>query len=690
MWRRARAPARNEDISPSDLAWLLLLPSVAVATVLVLLLAEPLGNLLFPRPALTFWSGTPIVRKPAIQAGYPLAVVSALLYAALIVAVARRKPTLSPRKRVVTVVAVQLLGIGLVVACWIAQRDIESVGAQGVYFTTATVVVAAFLTLLATAALVVRGRWPARRPIDLAATGVSGVLCAGAALLATGIWALAAVYTDAGLTSAPSALFLGAYFFDESSAVLNGRSPLVNMATYGSLWSYLVSVPLRAFGGTYAAFTTTMATITAAALMALYGTLVVVTRRAVMALALYLPILATAFFIEEGTLVSRYSPGTYYGMFPLRYAGPSLLALLTAAYLRRASRHRAVTVGLFAICGLVVLNNLDFGGGALLGTLAAVIATRQPADRRSLARLGVDVLLGLACAVALVSMLLLLREGTLPQLGWLTRYGTIFVTGGKGNLPLPDLGLHVVITATFVASVAVAAVRMASGIRDELTGMLAWAGAFGLCAGIYYYAYRSHPDVLVNLFPAWTLALALLVVAVFRASMARNWRVDVPAVAVLFGFALAACSIAQMPTPWSQARRIAGHLEPDAAPSFPAGAFRQAEVTRLVARRTRKGERVVILSPVGHRVAREAGVVNVSPYTGLGQMPTRDQLEETLTILADEGGRKLFLAEIAPFQLELETMLVERGYRRAESWTVEAWPSTTVIEFLGRAPREGA
>lgn len=673
------AASRPEPVSPAALAWLLLPAALAVAVPLVLLLAPPLGDLLFPDRGVHYWPGNPMVRKPSIQAGYPLAAACVVVYAAAIVVVARREPTLPPRVRRLAVATVQLLAFALLVACWIAQRHLTSLGTRDAYFTTATVLVAALLTTLASAALARRERvvaWSQRLTRPSPRTIAVG--CTAVAVLATAVWALSGIYTDHGIVAAPDALFLAAWFFDETTAVLNGRSPLVNMAAYGYLWPYVAAIPVGLFRGTFLAYTATMMTLTGAALLALYWTLARVTRRALFALLLYLPVLATTFFVELGTPTARYSPGTYYGMFPLRYAGPFLLVLATTLHLAR-ERRRRTTVLLFTAAGLVLLNNLDFGLAALLGTVAALALAQGPLERRRLTWLGFDAGLGVLAALALVSALTLIRAGSLPHLGLLARYGHYFVVGGQGNLALPGLGLHVAIALTFVAALAVAAVRAAGGERDVvLTGVLGWTGVFGLGACAYYYAYRSHPLVLINLFPAWAFALALLVVVVVRAAPAGR-RVSLPATVVLFAFALVACSVAQLPTPWGQVRRIEGKLAAGQQSYMPAGAFRGVAVARVLAARTRPGERVVVFSPVGHRIARAAGVTDVSPYPGLGQMPAKEQFAETLAMLAAERGDKVFIAE--PWSQDQLAALSTDGFQLVGHWHLRNWPVRQLLEY---------
>ena len=70
---------------------------------------------------------------------------------------------------------------------------------------------------------------------------------------------------------------------------------------------------------------------------------------------------------------------------------------------------------------------------------------------------------------------------------------------------------------------------------------------------------------------------------------------------------------------------------------------RSARVRRRVGR-GRGDERVAILIPMGHRVAYDLGLVNVSPYASLESMPAQRQLQETIDALRESGGTRLFAA----------------------------------------------
>jgi hypothetical protein len=249
----------------------------------------------------------------------------------------------------------------------------------------------------------------------------------------------------------------------------------------------------------------------------------------------------------------------------------------------------------------------------------------------------------------------------------------VFVNGGYGNMALHALGWHVVLTITFVAAVGTAAARVARDARDRLlTSMLAWIGVFGLGASVYYYAYRSHPDVLVNVFSAWALALALLTILVVRAERSRARMPALPSLLVLLGFGLVVCSVAQVPRPWSEVARIAD----DAGAERPLLLSAMADEVRA---RTRPGEHVAIFVQVGHRVARQAGVVNVNPYPGFKQMPSREQLDEVLELLRREGGRTVFVGqEIPPGLLD---HLRRRGFARVRTTPGIGWSGERVVEL---------
>ncbi|HEX7289900.1 MAG TPA: hypothetical protein VF250_02125, partial [Conexibacter sp.] len=250
------------------------------------------------------------------------------------------------------------------------------------------------------------------------------------------------------------------------------------------------------------------------------------------------------------------------------------------------------------------------------------------------ARLAGAVAGGLAVAVGLVALLTLVRSGELPRPGLLTEFPHIYAVDGWFISPMTPIGLHTALYVTFSAALVTAVVRAARDGRDPaLTGLLAWSGAFGLLAGSYYIG-ASNPLTLATLFSAWCFALALLVVVVARALAERRRLPTAPQLAVLFGFALAVCSLAQLPAPWSQLARLRERADP---------IYEQRWAVQSIRARVERGEKVAILLPLGHRIAYDIGVVNVAPYSGPAAMPKKRQVRTTIAAMRREGARSAFI-----------------------------------------------
>jgi hypothetical protein len=103
---------------------------------------------------------------------------------------------------------------------------------------------------------------------------------------------------------------------------------------------------------------------------------------------------------------------------------------------------------------------------------------------------------------------------------------------------------------------------------------------------------------------------------------------------VLFCFGLAACAVFQMPRPWAELAR----LERTGAPIY-----KQQDAIELVAATTRPGDKVAIITPLGHRVAYDAGVVDVAPYASAESMPTAEQLGTTLDVMGRNGVTQIYV-----------------------------------------------
>jgi len=664
---RTRPAATLVRATPGELAWFAALPSAALLAAAIALLDRPLGRLLLAAPHADFWpfwrARLGVLPEPSERMGYLLAVLAPVGVAAAVALGARRRVGLSSRLLRIAVPAAQALVPCALAMAIVTQRlkvfglPWSEIPRHSVYFTVPTLVVAALVAVglalaLRSASVVARVAALTRetRARRLAAL-------AGAALLAAA-WLLTAINTEASMANGNYRIFVNLPFWlDESFAVLDGRVPLVDFNTqYGHLFAYVGAGAMALLGTSLGVYTTTMAAASWLAALALYGVLRRVVRRSLLALALFVPVLCTGFFTELGPPDARHGPQTLFSVFPMRYLGAYGLAWLAARHLDGAAPRRRVL--LFAAGGAVAINNLEFGLSALVAT-AAALAIAQARSLPALGRLLADAALGCLAALAGLCVLTLVRSGSLPHLGMLLTFPRLYGIDAFGLMPMPHLGFHLAIYLTFAAAIVLAVVRAVSGGEDRLlTAMLAWSGVFGLGAASYYVG-RSLPEVLLSIFSAWSLALALLLVAAVRAILARPARRPTLAEAgLLLAFGLTVCSIAQTPTPWSQIARL--HDTSSARP------LSVAPTARAIAAVTHRGERVAILGPLGHQIAYELQIDNVSPYVSIESMPLRSQLAEAIAALRAAGGRRLFLP-VAQSQPEQVAAARQAGFRLVRS-----------------------
>ncbi len=654
-------------IDPGDAVWLAAVPAALVAVLIVVVLGPPLGGLLFPPSSLSFWASVQgiVIPEPTEQARFLLVLSGPLLLTGLTILLVRRPPRMDADVAGNVAAAIQVGALLFVAGCFVAQRaytfsfiySSSGTAEHTVYFTIPTLLLAIAIGVGSVRA----AHAPRIRETFAAWTAETPARAAGATLIALAfvtITLLPALNTDSSIVNANEAVSYHLQFtYDETFAVLDGRSPIGDYAAqYGSLVPYLMAAGMSLLGDTLIVFTALMATLTGIALLAAFGMLRRLTRSSVAALLLFLPLAATCAFMMRGPSDDRYSLVNYFGTFPLRCAGPLLVAWLTARHLDGAWPRRAWP--LFVLGGLAAMNNTDFGIAAVGATLAALLWTGGRPTRASLMRLAGQAAIGLAAAVALVTVLLLARTGEAPHFALLFRFARMFAVGGFSMLPMqPVIGFSTVIYLTYIAAIGLATVRALRSEPDRLlTGLLAWSGIFGFGAAAYYMG-RSHPEVLTNMFPAWALCVTLLAVAAVRQLADGTPLRPLPAVAAMTGFGLLVCSLAQTPSPWSQLERVRAGSQ--------AEAFERSKLQRYIAARTEPGEPIVLLTQLGHLRAKRAGAEDVTPYTGAESIQTEQQLDETVAMLRAEGGSKVFVPTEA-VQPELPLALERHGFRLAQ------------------------
>ncbi|HEV7773378.1 MAG TPA: hypothetical protein VGO48_08860 [Conexibacter sp.] len=650
------------------------------------LLGPPLGRALFePTGASHIWPYYFDLRgvrpEPTEHARYVLALLGPLLVVgATLLLRGRRVAAVVPA---MAAPFAQIALVGFVVVCIVAQRElvyeVAFTGARGspnsIYFTNATLVVSTALAFLLAFALS-RPAMAERLAKATRETPLRRAIAIGVAALVTVAYLLSAYNSDGTINVANAALWdHTAFYIDEAFSILNGQAPLVDFhAQYGHLWAYVAAGGLTLFGASLGVYAAIMLAGTAGTMAVVFATLRrLVGGSSLQTLALFLPFVATSFFMKLGPPENRYSPASLFSLFPIRYAGPYVLLWLIVRRLGRDSTGRPVA--LLTLAGLVVINNPEFGVPAVGATLVALVWTLSDRSLRGLIRLGLEALAGGAIAVVLVSLLTLAVGGGLPHFGMLLLYPRIFGTEGFGLLPMPSIGFHLVVYVTFVAAIAMAAVRGLAGEDRALSVALAWIGIFGLGVGAYFTG-RSHPHVLIDLFSVWSYALVLIGIVAIRAIQRRpGRRPQLAELLVLAGLGAMACSLAQIPTPWSQIDRIR-HSQPHDVRVVTA-------LEEAIREQTRPGEPVAVLVRPGHQMSEEIGIRDITPYANIDSMMTEQQWQETIAALEHAHGRQLFVQRETLFQEHFE-WLEQRGYRPYVEWRTLA-----LIGFIKGKPPDG-
>jgi len=678
-----RPRSRAGDAQPSDIgtaAWAWALPCAAITAALVAWLAPPLSHVLYPGAPLPVLPTVEANPEPVEETRYLLSLLGPVLLAAALVFAVPRLTVSQGAGRALALVA-QTLALALVVACVVRQFG----ASWRIEFFTVGQLVGAGVLAIALVLAARRGWLSGWRFEPRWLTWLAPALV----LVLTGVWFLSYLQTAETICTYGDC-YNTAFMADETFAVLNGLTPLVDhTAAYGSLWP-LVFAPLMALAGkTLFVWTVLMWALTVAMLLALFGVLRRATHSSLAALALYLPVMVFTWYAASRDLDA---PIEIYQQVPMRTAGPFLLAFLVA---RRLERSRGAIWPLGLAAGLVALNNADFGLAALGATVAALVWTDPPRTRQALGRLAGQLALGLLAAYALVALVTLIRAGALPNPAKAVAFARIYTRAGVGVWPLLRLfGLPLAIYLTYAATVGVATVRALRGAENRtLTGMLAWSGIFGLGSAAYYMG-ASTILAIATLFPAWGLCLALLsVVAIQQLAARREQLPGLPALAALFGFALIATFLVMPPVrlmPWSQVERLESepiYAPPDAEPlERPTDlAFRTfvASTPEANGRFTiRRGAPVAFFTATGHLLADSYGIRDVVPYTGRSVF-TAEQFDEALDALRVAGGSTVLVPTlILP---RIAALLAERGFRvqTTSGWRAgvpgESVPAETVI-----------
>jgi len=484
------------------------------------------------------------------------------------------------------------------------------------------------------------------------------------------------VFRDAEVESLPATVrFHLPFTMGECAAVANGRTPLVDFfSQYQNLLSLLLAPLFRLLGVTIATFTGAMALLSLVGLILLFDATRRVCNNAWIALALFVPFMAIAFYPESvGSTAYDANAFNYYAVGPMRYFGLLLLAWVVAVYLERPGPVRVVFSAAAAL--LVALNNLDFGVPSAVGVLACVLlfppsSMGRTLDRR-IAKTG--ILFGLAALATLGMYLLVIRvaAGAWPMLSQLAQYQKTFALLGFFMMPIPEHGLHWVIYLCSVAAVLVPLFEAFACVREEMpqsrrlvNGSLAYAG-IATTGPLAYFVGRSHHLVIIASFCAWGYMVILFA---YRAWL--DWKliqsqprssgahlVPIPALAVCTLLALQFPNLAYIPNLRQQWHRLTTHKTPQKDENAP--------LVAAIRKRVGVGGKAVICYHDGHVLAMRAGVENYFPFAHPGSLIIKEQLNAVMASLARlPAGREFFFGNAST---ELNARLEQNGYCQLET-----------------------
>lgn len=561
------------------------------------------------------------------------------------------------------IVCSQLALLALVVWCLVVRAEAPtelpaSFGQDPRVFTDWDLAVAAAIAVGLVALVLRPPEWLVSR-LDGKEHSRSRFLAMGVAALLTAIWLLPAILPEQSLgTAEPLVQQHVPLQVNDYWAVLNGHTPLGGYVThYASLIPFVVAPVMSLLGPSVTSFTVVMTLLSLAGLLAIYGSFVLVSGRTWPAVCLYVPFLAFALTPATRHDADWTFNANLFSIMPSRYLGPFVVAFLCARLLAGRGRRPWVVL---AAAALAALNNPEFGlpcvGAALTALWLGWNTSTAPARRAR--DLAIHAGAGFLLAIALVCAAVLTRAGTLSHLGDLFLYSRMFGREGFGTLPMPELGLHILAYLTFSACLITAAARSTSRADGAaLTGMLGFAGVFGLGAGVYFAA-RSVTINLIVLFPAWGFAIALLalvvVPALSSASAARRRLLLIPATMVLFAVGLMVASIRHFPAPWNQVDRIAS--------STSEGTLDTEAEERFVSARTEPGERALVLAPPNHAIAERSGVVDVNPFYA----PSIYTFEQMDRVLDEARAEHVCAAFTQDVHREENEELASAGFERVD------------------------
>ncbi|HSH38663.1 MAG TPA: hypothetical protein VK993_07750 [Chthoniobacterales bacterium] len=560
------------------------------------------------------------------------------------------------------------VGQGVLVLAFFYARRTE----EFAYFTPGMMLLGDALTLAICLAVVMYGA-PSGEKIARAVKWIPQLAAASIALLLTAALLSPSVIRDREVYLSSMVLWWHMeYTASEFFGVASGKTPMVNFfPQYNNVLPVLLAPVLNLTGYTFLAFTTAMVSLSLAGLMAVYWTLSMLTRHASIALALYLPVLGLSFGFG-GSPAWGMGIFNYFAVWPMRYVWPLWLLAAVTWTLHRPAGWRWMLVGVVA--GVGAINNLDFGAPALAGAAAAIVLSRTARLVPSL----LSFIGGVAIAFAAVQIGFFLRSNAWPDFGQAATYSKIFGLYGFGMIPLPLSGLYWTILFTYMACLFAAIVSYwRGGPSSPYAGVLAFVSIFG-CGSFMYYVGRSHPHVLGAVFFTWAVAVVLLLYG-FQKDFGRAWLSHSWYLAIIPGLLLLTHSSLFAVLLWPNSKPIIAQLERRSLNDVQGEQQRQ-ELKAFMRRNAKPTSRIMLILPMGHKIAFEERLRNYFPFPHPGSIILKAQAEQVEKTMVAKKVTKVFILQ--EFEREEQQRILQKlGFQLKESfagvnlWTRKASPA---------------
>jgi len=286
------------------------------------------------------------------------------------------------------------------------------------------------------------------------------------------IMAALAVASGSVLTSADDYVYsvnFNAYFYSIVQVLL-GKTLLVDLSNQYGFYPYFLQPVFRLIGFDVPQLTLAMGGLTFGFFAVVFFLLVRLAKSRVLAACGFISIV----WVWLGGRYRFSEP--YFAYMPHRVVFPATLLLLVFLYQKsRGRRKAAISILAFLACGAGLLWNLDTGAITFIAWVLylyweALSAWRIVGSKRTAIEFGLRTIKAFGTLGTALGFLLVythIRSGSMPDLGELGFYQSIFYQTGFNMLPMPLLHPWNLVALTYVVALSISACSLLKRLRGE-------------------------------------------------------------------------------------------------------------------------------------------------------------------------------------------------------------------------------